>query len=77
MGEDKELVTMPFVAHESSMSRMEAVNKRMFIIIVILIIGIFAYFIVGMLVPEEIVKNDTQEAKADNQSTINQTMGDE
>ena len=31
--EEKEIVTIPFVAHESAMNRMERANKRLFTII--------------------------------------------
>lgn len=49
--ENKEIVSIPFVAHESDMNRMERINKRLNIIVIIesiiillMFIGIMIYF---------------------------------
>ena len=74
--EKKEILNIPFVAHESSMNRMERANKRLIvlnvlemIIIVVMFIFIMAYF----LIPEEIEENN-QNIKNIKDSEISQNM---
>ena len=68
---DNEVVMIPFVAHESAMNRMERANKRLWIVIIVLILCIFTYF----LLPTEIVE-DTQTVDNVNESEIHQTIGE-
>ena len=70
--ENKEIVSIPFVAHESAMNRLERSNKRLCIIIIILIVGMFIYF----LLPTETVEETTQNADDVDSSEINQNIGD-
>ena len=71
---DNEVVMIPFVAHESAMNRMERANKRLWIIIIVLIIGIFTYF----LLPNEIIEetDNTQSVSEIQDSEIHQNIGD-
>lgn len=70
---DNEVVMIPFVAHESAMNRMERANKRLWIVIIVLIIGIFTYF----LLPNEVEEDtNTQEISEITDSEIHQTMGE-
>lgn len=67
--ENENIVTIPFVAHESAMNRMERANKRLWIIIIIMIISAVLY----LIIPTEIADN-TQEATSNSDSTITQTI---
>ena len=71
---DNEVVMIPFVAHESAMNRMERANKRLWIIIIVLIIGIFTYF----LLPNEVIEEttNTQDVSEIQDSEIHQTIGE-
>lgn len=73
-----EIVNIPFVAHESSMNRMERANKRLGIIAIIELIVILAMF-VGIMIyfclPTEIEETTTSQdiSEIDN-SEIHQTI---
>ena len=71
---DNEVVMIPFVAHESAMNRMERANKRLWIIIIVLIIGIFTYF----LIPNEVIEetDNTQSVSEIQNSEIHQNIGE-
>ena len=69
--ENKEIVMIPFVAHESAMNRMERANKRLWIVIIIMFIGMMIYF----LLPTEVVE-DSQSVDNTTNSDINQSIGD-
>lgn len=71
---DNEVVMIPFVAHESAMNRMERANKRLWIVIIVLIIGIFTYF----LLPTEIEETteNTQNVSEIQDSEIHQNIGE-
>ena len=66
-----EVVMIPFVAHESAMNRMERANKRLWIVIIIMFLGMLAYF----LTPNEVVEETTQEASEVENSEIHQSIG--
>lgn len=73
-----EIVSIPFVAHESSMNRMERANKRLTIlaiieaiIIVIMFVGIMIYF----YLPTEVVE-DSQSVDDIKDSEVHQKIGD-
>ncbi|MBR1653694.1 MAG: hypothetical protein IJ690_07625 [Clostridia bacterium] len=68
---DDEIIMIPFVAHESAMNRMERANKRLWVVIIILIIGIFVYF----MLPTEIEETTQSVSETDN-SEIHQSIGD-
>lgn len=68
---NNEVVTIPFVAHESAMNRMERANKRLWIIIIIMFLGILTY----LLVPNEII-DETQSVDNTTNSEIHQTIVD-
>lgn len=71
--ENKEIITIPFVAHESAMNRMERANKRLWIVIIILIVGFITY----LLVPSEIIEEDnTQTVSEIDNSQVHQSIGD-
>lgn len=72
--EDKEIVTIPFVAHESAMNRMERANRRLSIIIIIMFIGMMIY----LLIPSEVVEETTnsQDVNDISDSEINQNIGE-
>jgi len=73
MNNNNEVVMIPFVAHESAMNRMERANKRLMWIIIILILGIFAY----LLVPNEVIEEDNTQTVSDIQeSEIHQNIGE-
>lgn len=71
---DNEVVMIPFVAHESAMNRMERANKRLWIVIIVLIIGIFTYF----LIPNEVIEEttNTQDVSEIQDSEIHQNIGE-
>lgn len=68
----EEIITIPFVAHESAMNRMERANKRLIIIILFLIIGMFIYFIL----PTEMTTETTQDVQEVENSEIHQSIGE-
>lgn len=70
--ENKEIAMIPFVAHESAMNRMERANKRLFIIIIVMFVGMLIY----LLLPSEIVKDTTQSVEDITESEIHQNIGD-
>lgn len=70
--ENKEVVMIPFVAHESAMNRMERANKRLWIVIIIMFIGMMIYF----LLPTETVEETSQNVDNVNSSDINQNIGE-
>lgn len=70
---DNEVVMIPFVAHESAMNRMERANKRLWVIIIVLIIGILTY----LLVPNEVIEEDNAQTVSEiDNSNIHQTIGE-
>ena len=69
---DNEVVMIPFVAHESAMNRMERANKRLWIIIIIMFLGILTY----LLIPNEIIEENTQDVSEIENSEIHQTIGE-
>lgn len=75
MKDNNEVVMIPFVAHESAMNRMERANKRLVVIIIVLIIGIFAYLLIPNEVVDEITDNNQTVSEIDN-SEIHQTIGE-
>ena len=76
----EELVTIPFVAHESSMNRMERANKRLTIIAIIELIIIFLMFscvMVYFYLPTEVTTDEISQNIADiDDSNISQSIGD-
>ena len=72
--EEKNIVMIPFVAHESAMNRMERANKRLWIAIIVMVIAFFIY----LLVPSEVVEETTSEQQIDNvgNSEIHQNIGE-
>lgn len=70
---EKEILTIPFVAHESAMNRMEKANKRLWIIIIVMFIGMLTY----LLLPTEVTTEETSQNVEDtNGSEITQTIGE-
>lgn len=69
---EKEVVMIPFVAHESSMNRMERANKRLWIAIIVMIICFFIY----LLIPSEITTTNEQSAENNDGGNINQNIED-
>lgn len=69
--ENKEIVMIPFVAHESAMNRLERANRRLWIVIIIMFIGMMIYF----LLPTEVAE-DSQSVDNTTNSDINQNIGD-
>lgn len=67
-----EIVMIPFVAHESAMNRMERANRRLWIVIILMFIGMLIYF----LLPTETVEETSQTTDGINSGEINQTIGD-
>ncbi len=70
--ENKEVVMIPFVAHESAMNRMERANKRLWVVILVMFIGMLIYF----LLPTEVVEENTQDIDNINSSEIHQSIGE-
>lgn len=71
--EKDEVVMIPYVAHESSMNRMERANKRLWIVILVMFIA----FMIYLLLPNEIVQTtDNQTVDNIENSEVNQTMGE-
>ena len=74
----EEVLTIPFVAHESAMNRMERTNKRLVILNIIelvVIILMFASIMVYFYLPTEVVE-DTQTVSDIADSEVNQTIGE-
>ena len=74
----KEIVEVPFVAHESAMNRMERTNKRLSIIAIIelvVILLMFAGIMIYFYLPTE-VEEVTQDVNDIHESSINQNVGD-
>lgn len=72
-----DIVTIPFVAHESAMNRMERVDKRLWKVIIVLIVAWFltiAGFITYLLIPNEIIEDNIQNVEDITSSEIHQTM---
>lgn len=69
--EKDEVVMIPYVAHESSMNRMERANKRLWIVILVMFIA----FVIYLLLPAS-VSTDTQTVDNANNSEVNQTIGE-
>lgn len=75
---NEEIVTIPFVAHESSMNRMERSNKRLMTIAIIELIIILAMFVGIMLyfyLPNEIVE-ESQNVQDISDSEVSQQIGE-
>ena len=68
---ENEVVMIPFVAHESAMNRMERANRRLWIVILVMFIGMMIYF----FIPSEIVE-DSQSVDNTTNSQINQSIGE-
>lgn len=69
--EKDEVVMIPYVAHESSMNRMERANKRLWIVILVMFIA----FMIYLLLPTSI-STDTQTVDDIDNSEVNQTIGE-
>lgn len=69
--EKDEVVMIPYVAHESSMNRMERANKRLWVVILVMFIA----FMIYLLLPAS-VSTDTQTVDNANNSEVNQTIGE-
>ena len=76
---EKEIVTVPFVAHESAMNRMERTNKRLgiiaiveLVVILLMFVGIMVYF----YLPTEVETSNTQDVSDIQDSEINQSIGE-
>ena len=72
--ENKEIVMIPFVAHESAMNRMERIIKWLIIVIILMLLGIATY----LLIPNEVVEetSNTQDIYDITDSEIHQSIGD-
>ena len=72
--EKDNIVQIPYVAHESSMNRMERANKRLWIVIIIM----FLSFMLYLLLPTEVIKDVDTTQTVDNidNSEVNQSIGD-
>ena len=60
----KEIVEVPFVAHESAMNRMERTNKRLSIIAIVelvVILLMFAGIMIYFYLPTEVETSNTQD----------------
>ena len=78
--ENKEIVSIPFVAHESDMNRMERVNKRLDIIVIIesiIILFMFAGIMIYFYLPSEVIEEDVSQNIQDiSDSDIKQSIGE-
>lgn len=77
-----EIVTIPFVAHESAMNRMERTNKRLsiiaiaeLIVILLMFIAIMVYFYLPTEV-EETTTTSNQNVSEIQDSEVNQSIGE-
>ena len=76
---DEKIVSIPFVAHEASMNRMERANKRISIIAICELLVILIMFISIMIyfyMPTEVEETSEQNVKDITDSEVNQTMGE-
>lgn len=70
---NNEVVMIPFVAHESAMNRMERANRRLWIVILVMFIGMMIYF----FLPTEVVEEtNTQDIQDITDSEIHQNIGE-
>jgi len=76
---EEKVVSIPFVAHEASMNRMERTNNRLFkialcelLVIILMFSGIMIYF----YMPNEIEETAEQNVADTDNSEINQSIGD-
>lgn len=77
--ENKEVVSIPFVAHESDMNRMERVNKRSNIIVIIesiIILLMFTGIMIYFYLPSEVIEENSQDVSEITNSEVNQTIGE-
>lgn len=77
--ENKEVVSIPFVAHESDMNRMERVNKRLNIVVIIesiIILLMFTGIMIYFYLPSEVIEENYQDVSEITNSEINQTIGE-
>lgn len=77
--ENKEVVSIPFVAHESDMNRMERVNKRLNIVVIIesiIVLLMFTGIMIYFYLPSEVVEEYTQDVSEITDSEVNQTIGE-
>ena len=78
MEKKDQILTIPFVAHESAMNRMERTNKRLVILNIIelaVIILMFASIMIYFYLPTEVIE-DTQTVSDIQDSEVNQNIGD-
>ena len=69
---DKEILTIPFVVHESAMNRMERANRRLWIVILVMFIGIMIYF----FLPTDIIEEENIQSIDDiENSEVHQNIG--
>lgn len=68
---ENEVVMIPFVAHESAMNRMERANRRLWIIILVMFIGIMIYF----FLPTEVIE-ESQNVQDITDSEVHQSIGE-
>lgn len=76
---EKDIVNIPFVAHESAMNRMERTNKRLGIIAIVelvVILVMFAGIMIYFYLPTEVEESTTQNVNDIQDSEINQSVGD-
>jgi flagellar basal body-associated protein FliL len=77
---NNEIVTIPFVAHESSMNRMERSNKRLIVIAIIeliVILTMFAGIMIYFYLPTEVEETSTnQDVNQTENSEIHQSIGE-
>lgn len=74
---EKDIVTVPFVAHESAMNRMERTNKRLSIIAIVelvVILIMFAGIMIYFYLPTEVEKVEQEVNNAKN-NKIEQKVG--
>lgn len=75
----EEILTIPFVAHESSMNRMERTNKRLIVLNIVELVIILAMFLGIMLyfyMPTEVVDTSEQNVSEITDSEVNQSIGE-
>lgn len=72
--ENDKVTMIPFVAHESSMQRMERANKRLWIVIIVMFVCFFIY----LMAPNEIIEETTssQNVSEIDNSEIHQNIGE-
>ena len=76
---NKEIVSIRFVAHESDINRMERVNKRLDIIVIIesiIILLMFTGIMIYFYLPSEVIEENSQDVSEITNSEINQTIGE-